>query len=91
MTNPESTQADPTIIGYEVCEFFGTGDAYFGGSADDRPLGKSGQFLRGCYSLSDIARFATREEADAAGRAAPQRKGSLVSAIPVRDYSLVDR
>lgn len=64
---------------YGVTEYLGTGDPFFGGTADDRPLCNSGQFMRaGTYRLTDIAWFNTRAEAEAAGRKATQRKGSLV-------------
>ena len=51
-----------------VIEFKG-GDPYFGGSADDRPLGKEGKFLTGCYVRDrDMAFFDTREDAERAAR-----------------------
>jgi hypothetical protein len=76
------------IVGYEVIEFHGTGDPWFGGSADDRPLGASGQFLSGVYSWGEVARFSTAAEASAAAEAAPKRKGGRVAVILIRDYSL---
>jgi hypothetical protein len=78
---------DPSIIGYTVCEFHGTGDRYFGGTADDRPLGTSGSFLTGCYLRDEIAEFATVAEAQAALDAAPnKRTGGNVGIIPVRAF-----
>lgn len=55
-------------------EFWGKGDPFFGGSADDRPLGKVGEFLRGCYVWSDVAEFGTREAAESAAVAATNRR-----------------
>lgn len=75
------------VLGYEVTEFFGKGDPFFGGSADDRPLGKSGEFLTGVYVLSEIARFETKEEAEAAVAKATKRKGGLIGISEVRDWS----
>lgn len=64
-----------------VVEFFGKGDPFFGGGADDRPLGKDGSFLTGCYHTSKIAQFDTKEEALAAAERAPnRRKGGLLGA-----------
>lgn len=65
-------------VAYKVTEYLGTGDAFFGGSADDRPLGKGGAFLRGCYSHGDVAEFVSRDEALTAVLAAVKRPGSLV-------------
>lgn len=60
-------------------EFWGKGDPFFGGSADDRPLGKLGVFLRGTYHRSDVAEFETREAAEAgAERAANPRAGGKI-------------
>ena len=80
-------EADPSIVGYEVIEFLGKGDPMFGGSADDRPLGKSGEFLRGSYPISSVAQFATRALAEAASERAVKRAGSKVGIIPLRDFS----
>ncbi len=81
---------DDCVVGFEVTEFFGSGDPMFGGAADDRPLGNNGQFLRGCFPWSDVAQFATREQAQAAADAAEQRPGGKVGIIPVRDFSLME-
>lgn len=56
----------------------------FGGSADDRVLGKGGKFLTGAgWTRRDYARFPSKEAALAAGEAAAnKRKGSLLSALP---------
>ena len=56
-------------------EFHGKGDRVFGGSADDRVLGKRGAFLTGAgWSRADYARFATKAEALAAAEAATNRR-----------------
>lgn len=61
-------------------EFHGKGDPFFGGSADDRPLGKAGEFLRGVYHLSEVAEFETREAAEGAvSRATNRREGGKIS------------
>ena len=66
---------------YECIEFFGHGDPFFGGAADDRPLGKDGRFLTGCYHRSQVAAFPTRQHAWMAGSNAPnRRKGGVLSA-----------
>ena len=65
-----------------VVEFHGKGDPYFGGAADDRPLGKSGTFLTGCYIFDrDVAVFDTREAAEAAAGAAKRRKDSCLGVL----------
>jgi hypothetical protein len=77
---------DDNIIGYEAMEFCGKGDPMFGGNADDRPLGLDGQFMRR-YVHHQIARFQTREAAQAAADFATKRPGARVGIIPVRDWS----
>lgn len=59
-----------------ICvEFHGTGDPFFSGSADDRPLGVSGQFLRGPYNRrTDVARFTSRGEVEIVAGKAPNRR-----------------
>lgn len=79
-------ETDPSIVAFTVCEFFGTGDGFFGGTADDRPLGKGGQFLKGSYLHANVAEFSTRAEALDAASKATKRAGGRVSVIPVRDY-----
>jgi hypothetical protein len=64
---------------FAVTEFFGQGDPFFGGSADDRPLGVSGEFLAGSYHRLAVQRYTTRELAEAAVSRAKTRIGSLVS------------
>lgn len=61
---------------FEVIEFLGTGDPYFGGSADDRPLGKSGTFLPpGERHGHAIAQFPSRAEAEVAAAKATAAQG----------------
>lgn len=72
------------VLGYEVIEFHGTGDPFFGGSADDRPLGVSGRFLSGMYNVREIAMFPTLGEAAVAASKAPQRPGARLGFIAVR-------
>jgi hypothetical protein len=76
-----------SIKGYTVIEFYGKGDPFFGGAADDRPLGKSGQFLTRPYTRDAIAEFTTKDDAEKAVAAANLRKGGLVGYIPIRDWS----
>jgi len=66
-----------------IClEFYGKGDRFFGGDADDRVLGKAGAFLTGCYSMADRAIFQTKAAAEAAGSVATNaRKGGKLLAI----------
>jgi len=65
-----------------VVEFYGTGDPFFGGNADDRPLGINGRFLTAkeqSQARVPTAKFSTIEEAVAAGRAASNpRPNSLI-------------
>lgn len=68
-----------------ICmEFWGDGDPFFGGKADDRVLATDGTFRRS-YDFSvgcaQRATFATAELAIAAGRAAPRRDGGLLSGL----------
>ena len=67
--------------GFVAVELFGSGDPFFGGSADDRPIGKSGEFLSGSYQRSAVAEFKSEAAARAAAAAAPnKRAGGLISA-----------
>ena len=77
------------IVGYEVIEFKGRGDPYFGGTADDRPLGTNGRYLTARDWNGGIrpAHFETRESAQRAGEAAPRRPHSLLGVIPIRNYA----
>jgi hypothetical protein len=69
-------------IYFEAMEFYGKGDPYFGGSADDRPLGRNGQFLR-IANRDDIAHFDSESAATDAAAAATHRPGGKVGIIPV--------
>lgn len=87
----------PTQPGFECWEFFGRGDPEFGGNADDRILyridaaafigWRSLEFLRGWevfrYGKHSMRRaiFATKEEAEAAGRPLA-RPGARVAGVP---------
>lgn len=64
-----------------IClEIHGKGDPFFGGSADDRPLGVNGQFLTTVQTWSTkTALFATKQAAQAAGEKASRRAGSILS------------
>jgi hypothetical protein len=71
---------------YYVMEFWGKGDRYFGGQADDRPLGKDGTFLSGCYQWhKEVAFFETQTAAEIAAGKALKRKGGKVSVL--RDWA----
>lgn len=66
-----------------VIEYSGTGDMAFGGTADDRPLGKDGNILARPYTPDQVATFATIEEAHLAALAiANRREGSLLGVAP---------
>lgn len=68
---------------FTVIEFRGQGDPYFGGAADDRPLGVTGEFLTGCYRGSSIAEFPSEAAARSAANAATNRReGALLGVIP---------
>lgn len=70
-------------LGMSVCEFHGDGDPFFGGCADDRPLGKAGEILTRPYRLDEIATFATIEDAHAAVQSIPNRRpGSRLGVMP---------
>lgn len=50
--------------------------------SDNRPLGRSGEFLSGTYGQLDVAEFSSREAAEAAASAARNRRdNSSVSVI----------
>ncbi len=70
----------PTPTHYEVIEFYGTGDPYFGGRADDRPLCIDGQFSR-MYVQHLTAHFASESEAQRAAAKADKRTGGRIGII----------
>lgn len=75
--------ADATLTGsrFIAVEFYGKGDPFFGGTADDRPLLKNGRFAS-CPRREDVARFPDREASIAAAEKAPNRRpGGLLSAF----------
>lgn len=80
------------MTAFECWEFFGAGDQFFGGSADDRVLYRlpdgSASFLRswerGSHPGATRALFGVKDEALQAGRALA-RSGARVSAIQARE------
>ena len=73
-----TTPLDMTVI-----EYCGDGDPFFGGTADDLPLGKDGLIVSRPYGLDSIATFPTIDAAHEAARAIPNRRPeSLLSVIP---------
>lgn len=72
--------AMPRVMG--VVEYSGTGDPFFGGSADDRPLGLDGRILPR-LSPEPRAQFKTIEEAHTAATLINNRRpGSLLGVTP---------
>lgn len=66
-----------------VMEFHGKGDPMFGGSGDDRVLGKRGAFLTGVHTRGDYGSFPSKEAAlRAADRAVNRRPKGLLLALP---------
>lgn len=68
---------------YICMEFYGDGDPFFGGEADDRPLGINGRFLTTAetYKIM-IAEFPDKHAAVKAGGIAMNRRaGSRISAL----------
>ena len=75
------TSTAPHTPRFIAVEFFGKGDPFFGGTADDRPLLKNGRFAS-CPRREDIAPFPDRDAAIAAAEKAPNRRqGGLLSAF----------
>ena len=73
------TSTTPHTPRFIAVEFFGKGDPFFGGTADDRPLLKDGRFASHPRP-EDIAEFLTKEAALEAARKAPNRReGGLLS------------
>jgi len=69
-----------------VIEYWGDGDPFFGGQADDRSLGKSGSILPRPTNHADVAVFATIEEAHEAAKKIPNRReGSILGVAPSWD------
>lgn len=68
---------------YECWEFYGTGDQFFGGNADDRVLHSvngTPKFVRSCevQRLGAVRMaFDSQEEAETAGIAATERRGLI--------------
>jgi hypothetical protein len=60
-------------------EFFGRGDPFFGGTADDRPLLNNGRFASH-PRRKEVAEFPTKDAALKAARKAPNRReGGLLT------------
>lgn len=51
-------------------------------ASENRPLGKSGEFLSGTYGESDIKEFSTPEGARQAGEQAANRRAGLTLRVP---------
>lgn len=81
-----AVQAIEAAEAWSVTEFFGRGDAFFGGTADDRPLAWDGRFVTGSY-VPDlvVAWFPTAAQAMAAAASAPNRReGGSPAALRAR-------
>lgn len=64
-----------------AAEFYGRGDAFFGGKADDRVLDKDGSFRSAC-PRDQVQEFASKAAALAAAELASNRRaGGLLSAF----------
>lgn len=65
-----------------VVEYSGTGDPYFGGSMDDRPLGVDG-LIKPPASKVETAMFATIQQAHiAALKVTNRRPGTILGVVP---------
>ena len=65
-----------------VVEYCGKGDQFFGGSVDDRPLGKDGNIVAPTSNV-ESADFVTIEDAhEAAKNVANRRSSSVLGVIP---------
>lgn len=70
-------------ISMSVIEFKGDGDPFFGGTADDRALGKHGKILTKPHDVRDVAEFSCIEEAYQAALLIPNRReGSILGVCP---------
>jgi hypothetical protein len=66
-----------------VVEFWGDGDPFFGGKADDRSLGINGSILARGTKRAVPAVFATLEHAHEAAKRIPNRRaGSVLGVMP---------
>ena len=66
-----------------VMEFYGSGDPYFGGTADDRLLTVNGDIWNGKYPKPDAKVFSSIEEAaQAAALITNRRENSVLGLIP---------
>jgi hypothetical protein len=67
----------------KVVEYLGHGDAFFGGSACDLPLGSNGRVLERPSDSSEVAVFSSIEDAYAAAIKIPNRRpGSILGVLP---------
>lgn len=67
-----------------VVEFYGNGDPFFGGNAEDLALGWDNAILNVGAPREDVAVFATIEEAHEAAQGIPNRRdGSKLGVLPV--------
>lgn len=71
-------------LSMSVIEYTGSGDPFFGGSADDRALGKNGLILTRPYTQDDIAEFATIEQAHEAAQRIPNRRPDSILGVAPR-------
>lgn len=81
----ESIKRSWPVLPYSmiVMEFAGRGDSFFGGTADDRPLGLDHHLLSPPYSKLKIAIFLNIEAAfEASCKIANRRNGSILGVCP---------
>lgn len=92
LENPEyvtNTKNDWPILpsSMTVIEYSGTGDAFFGGDADDRPLGLDGCILEPGHELASVACFKTIEDAHQSALKIPNRRPNTILGVGPRwDY-----
>ncbi len=67
-----------------IIEYAGTGDPYFGGSAEDLPLGKNGDILSKPYREKDVAVFNTLGEAHLAAQSVMNRRTNSILGVAPR-------
>ena len=87
LTNPvyvkqQSTRLTALPKSMIVVEYSGSGDPYFGGSTDDRPLGVDG-VIKLPASKVETASFATIQQAhEAALKVTNRRPGTILGVVP---------
>ena len=78
-----ATAALPYRGRWSLLSFGETGIPFFGGTADDRPLGINGSILSRPRKRAEVAVFATIEQAHEAAKRIPNRRaGSLLGVVP---------